>query len=401
MAAPLMSHLLFLVFISALGLAQSREVGISPESDGSRPISGCGNPSRSLADLLRRRKGFGSFSSQGQRSSEVYQPCAKWSGQEPRILADLLPLLLSSGTARQILLIHDLSAPDISPTVRVAYEQWYDVTIISFKSAERFFELIVRALSHVAEKRIAIVFCSVENTVAIFEAIRERDLESPKIQWFVVMKENLTFDLTTVLREGAQITLAVPTTSNSYRLSTSFVDVKNEIGFAYAGHVTWNDGTGKMTLFLATSLTSDLERVYADFGGRQLKGAVVSNFPFFQVTPLDTFDGPYQEAAPVSGIDFRVIDTIASKLNFTYKLLVADSWGGPQADGGSITGMIGMVSRREAEFAIDEITITGAREAVLDFTKPYFMESVTIVSRAPAEKSRAVAVFSPFTPGVR
>ncbi|XP_037794744.1 glutamate receptor ionotropic, delta-1-like isoform X2 [Penaeus monodon] len=62
--------------------------------------------------------------------------------------------------------------------------------------------------------------------------------------------------------------------------------------------------------------------------------------------------------------------------------------------------MIGMVSRREVEFAIDEITVTGAREAVLDFTKPYFMESITIVSRAPAEKSRAMAVFSPFTPGV-
>lgn len=52
-------------------------------------------------------------------------------------------------------------------------------------------------------------------------------------------------------------------------------------------------------------------------------------------------------------------------------------------------------------YKIHLIDLSGAREAVLDFTKPYFMESITIVSRAPAEKSRAVAVFSPFTPGVR
>ncbi|XP_042884156.1 glutamate receptor ionotropic, delta-1-like [Penaeus japonicus] len=155
-----------------------------------------------------------------------------------------------------------------------------------------------------------------------------------------------------------------------------------------------------MTSALVSPLTPDLDRIYADFKGRQLKGAVIPNWPFFQVTPLATYDGPYQEAAPHSGIDFNVIDTIASRLNFTYKLLVTDSWGGPQPDGGSITGMVGMVSRREVEFAIDEITITGAREDVLDFTKPYFMESITIVSRAPAEKSRAAAVFSPFTPAV-
>ncbi|ROT85328.1 putative glutamate receptor ionotropic, delta-1 [Penaeus vannamei] len=266
------------------------------------------------------------------------RPSAKWSGQEPRILADLLPFLVTSTTARQILLIHDLSAPNISPAIRAVYEQWYGVTTISFQSAADFFDFIVKALSNVSEKSIAIVICSGGNTVAIFEAPRvrrPRDLERRD----------------------------------------------------------WQDD-----LFPPSPLTPDLERVYADFGGRQLKGAVVPNWPFFQVTPLDAYDGPYQEAGPVSGIDFLVIDAIATELNFTYKLLVADSWGGPQPDGRSITGMIGMVARREVEFAVDEITITGAREAVLDFSQPYFMESITIVSRAPAEKSRAVAVSRPSRP---
>lgn len=40
---------------------------------------------------------------------------------------------------------------------------------------------------------------------------------------------------------------------------------------------------------------------------------------------------------------------------------------------------------------------SGSRETVVDFTAPYYMESTTLVSGAPKEKSRTFAVFSPFT----
>lgn len=40
------------------------------------------------------------------------------------------------------------------------------------------------------------------------------------------------------------------------------------------------------------------------------------------------------------------------------------------------------------------------RESVVDFTQPYFLESTTLVSRAPEEKARSLAVFYPFTPRV-
>ncbi|XP_066971943.1 glutamate receptor ionotropic, delta-2-like [Macrobrachium rosenbergii] len=59
--------------------------------------------------------------------------------------------------------------------------------------------------------------------------------------------------------------------------------------------------------------------------------------------------------------------------------------------------MIGMSARREVDFAINEITITESRETVVDFTKPYFLESTTIVTRAPAQLSKAGAIFTPFT----
>ncbi|KAG7170324.1 Glutamate receptor ionotropic, delta-2-like 21, partial [Homarus americanus] len=81
-----------------------------------------------------------------------------------------------------------------------------------------------------------------------------------------------------------------------------------------------------------------------------------------------------------------------------YRVVVQEDgqWGGSQPDG-TVTGMIGVVARQEAHLAIDEITITAARKTVVDFTRPYFMESSACISRAPEEKSRAFAVLSPFT----
>ncbi|XP_068209530.1 glutamate receptor ionotropic, delta-2-like [Palaemon carinicauda] len=71
-------------------------------------------------------------------------------------------------------------------------------------------------------------------------------------------------------------------------------------------------------------------------------------------------------------------------------------WGGPVGNG-TVVGMIGVVHRREAHFAICEITITGAREGVIDFTYPYYIESLTLVSRTPRERSKTLAAVSPFT----
>lgn len=49
-----------------------------------------------------------------------------------------------------------------------------------------------------------------------------------------------------------------------------------------------------------------------------------------------------------------------SLANSRYQLVVPPdrAWGGPQPDG-TITGLIGMVARHEANLAICEITITG------------------------------------------
>ncbi|XP_068247831.1 glutamate receptor ionotropic, delta-2-like [Palaemon carinicauda] len=160
-----------------------------------------------------------------------------------------------------------------------------------------------------------------------------------------------------------------------------------------AGSYRWHDVNKADSLSLKRPLTPDLLEVYSDFRGRELKSAVVDNWPYFKITPLDE-----NNALPHSGIDCNILNSMAVKLNFTYKLKPdpENRWGGPQPDG-TVDGMIGMVARREVDFAINEITITDARETVVDFTTPYFLESSAITTRAPVQLSKAGAVFFPFS----
>ncbi|XP_068228797.1 glutamate receptor ionotropic, delta-1-like [Palaemon carinicauda] len=72
------------------------------------------------------------------------------------------------------------------------------------------------------------------------------------------------------------------------------------------------------------------------------------------------------------------------------------AWGVPFPNG-TVNGMIGMVYRREAHFAACELTISDTREAIIDFTYPYYIEIFTLVSPAPKEKGKTFAVFSSFT----
>ncbi|XP_045104359.1 glutamate receptor ionotropic, delta-2-like [Portunus trituberculatus] len=124
-----------------------------------------------------------------------------------------------------------------------------------------------------------------------------------------------------------------------------------------------------------------------------LQVSVVDNWPFFGLRK-----GVGGRVEADAGIDVSILNTLSQTLNFTYEVVLEEGgqWGGPQADG-TVTGMIGMVARGEAHLAINEITITGARETVVDFTRPYFMESSACTSPAPKERSRAFAVLSPFT----
>ncbi|XP_068239629.1 glutamate receptor ionotropic, delta-2-like isoform X4 [Palaemon carinicauda] len=70
-------------------------------------------------------------------------------------------------------------------------------------------------------------------------------------------------------------------------------------------------------------------------------------------------------------------------------------WGDALPDG-NVTGVIGMVARREAVIGSSALSISASRLSVVDFTCPYMTGMYLLMSRSPKEKNRALAVLSPF-----
>ncbi|XP_042857155.1 glutamate receptor ionotropic, delta-2-like [Penaeus japonicus] len=307
--------------------------------------------------------------------------------------ASLVEFLIASSTGRQLYLLYDQHSESIAASVKASYSRGGDIGVYNYQGSISPLEYELKSYFHRENLRNVIVMCSSTNTVDVFRQIYDRKMESPTIYWWVILEDDVTQQVLDNMREGTQISVALRVDESKYNLMRSFVNKEDELKLQNVGSWWWTPAEGPQH-FLKEPLYKDLMDVYSDFGGRLMKSSVVDNWPFFRVMK----DEASGAIVPDAGIDFHVLNTIAAKLNFTYELLLAEDgqWGGVLPDG-SITGMIGMVARHEVHFAINEITITGPREVVVDFTLPYFLESTTIVSPAPAEKNRAFAVFSPFT----
>ncbi|RWS01464.1 glutamate receptor-like protein [Dinothrombium tinctorium] len=89
-------------------------------------------------------------------------------------------------------------------------------------------------------------------------------------------------------------------------------------------------------------------------------------------------------------------DLISQKLGINYELkLVNDSKYGAmdsQSDSGW-NGMIGELIRKEADLAIAPLTITSARERVIDFTKPFMSLGISIMIKKPVKKNPGIFSF--------
>ncbi|XP_018019514.2 glutamate receptor ionotropic, kainate 4 [Hyalella azteca] len=93
-----------------------------------------------------------------------------------------------------------------------------------------------------------------------------------------------------------------------------------------------------------------------------------------------------------------MFDVLVNKYNFTFTLeLPYDGNWGNQMPNGTFNGMIGMVEREWADMAMTGCTITEDRDAVVDFTHPFYEDPETILIRAPGERPNALAFLQPFT----
>ncbi|UYV60187.1 GRIA2 [Cordylochernes scorpioides] len=89
-------------------------------------------------------------------------------------------------------------------------------------------------------------------------------------------------------------------------------------------------------------------------------------------------------------------DLIAETLmiNYTLKLVNDSKYGGldSRAKAGW-NGMVGELIRKEADIAIAPLTITSARERVIDFTKPFMSLGISIMIKKPMKKKPGVFSF--------
>ncbi|XP_035223525.1 glutamate receptor ionotropic, delta-1-like [Stegodyphus dumicola] len=102
----------------------------------------------------------------------------------------------------------------------------------------------------------------------------------------------------------------------------------------------------------------------------------------------------------LSGIEGKFLDLVLKSIGLPYKIVMPpDKEWGSRLPNGSWSGIIGRVQRGEADIGISA-AITEQRLAVVDFSTPYSIESITFASYMPGELSSLYAYIYPFTQGV-
>ncbi|XP_068245258.1 ionotropic receptor 21a-like [Palaemon carinicauda] len=100
----------------------------------------------------------------------------------------------------------------------------------------------------------------------------------------------------------------------------------------------------------------------------------------------------------VSGIDVEVIKAMGQALNFIpiFEHPGPERWG-TILPNGTHTGMVGRISRDEAEIGVGNVFVTEVRANYITFTIPYDYERACFITSAPTELPKSYAILSPFS----
>lgn len=81
------------------------------------------------------------------------------------------------------------------------------------------------------------------------------------------------------------------------------------------------------------------------------------------------------------------MDTIATLANFDYTIVEADD-NGRMDDNGTWNGIVRMLIDKEADIGLGTMQVSAEREAVIDFTVPYYdLVGYTVLMERPRPKS--------------
>ncbi|XP_069103797.1 glutamate receptor ionotropic, kainate 2-like [Argopecten irradians] len=125
------------------------------------------------------------------------------------------------------------------------------------------------------------------------------------------------------------------------------------------------------------------------FNGRELLVSTNVWYPFVTKHENMTF----------SGFCMDMLDHLAVSLNFTYHLIMpVDGAWGMQFDNGSFNGLVGQMQRNEIDLTVAPMSIQTNREAVMDFSYPYFYEPTVMLLKKPDPSDKKWrTLIDPFT----
>ncbi|XP_041674487.1 glutamate receptor ionotropic, kainate 2 isoform X2 [Drosophila eugracilis] len=98
------------------------------------------------------------------------------------------------------------------------------------------------------------------------------------------------------------------------------------------------------------------------------------------------------------GFCVDILETISHEVGFDYILdLVPDrKYGAKDPETGEWNGMVAQLMKNKADLAVGSMTITYARESVIDFTKPFMNLGISILFKVPAsEPTRLFSFMNP------
>lgn len=124
-----------------------------------------------------------------------------------------------------------------------------------------------------------------------------------------------------------------------------------------------------------------------------LRVAIVTNMDLFIVNTT------VEENIQVTGgLESEFLRLLSKGLNFAFKIHIPEDneWGRLGEDG-EWTGVIGLVSRNEADIGIGKLGITTEKMSAVDFSYPYSIEKVTFATRPPDVLSKETAIIRPFS----
>ncbi|XP_076373248.1 glutamate receptor ionotropic, delta-1-like [Tachypleus tridentatus] len=142
-----------------------------------------------------------------------------------------------------------------------------------------------------------------------------------------------------------------------------------------------------------SNLCQDFNSNYPYFLQKKQLLIVTIERPPFMIFERDKITG---ERTGSRGILPEVLNVFKQAYGFSYRLLEPyDGQWGKELDNGTWNGMIGMVMRQEVDVAASSITMTDEREAVIDFTIPFFQESSTILLPRMSQQSDIFSFVAP------